>query len=272
MSEFAAEGFNVLSLSLGISGLQSIALLSSSNVVGWHTVVDLDNGLITARNDNSKTHQNIKIDDLVVPPEYAASLSVALKFFISPEERSATLPESLTAQREDYQYSRKFKLVGITFLVSLFILLVINFFVFQHYQKKNAALRQELVFKSQAYDELQSIEANIAKSQSMISELGIERNTSGTMILDQVAYQMPESILLESIFVRPPENKIKRGKPLSFQTDKIEVSGIANNSEDLNNWLNSIRNMKFIKEVELLNFNRIEEPIGQFEILILLKV
>ena len=153
--------------------------------------------------------------------------------------------------------------IGFPFLL---ILLVINYFVFQ----EQYSLKQEFVaITSNSRFNNWQIEKKKWEEKKKILELNLDQNVGKkSWYFDQIATSRPSSISLQSLEVFAPIKK-NRIEDIPTWSSIISVSGVSKANIDIDNWINQLDELDFIKKVTVLKLKKMNK---EFEFIIEIKV
>jgi Tfp pilus assembly protein PilN len=262
-------GFPIVCLSLGpyvASALWRYKLVASN------TLPIFENNLILEEQHillDPETNQNgscraVTISDesfaesIVLP--YSISFSYLLKGNLGNLINGE--PEMLVKDfnfRLLYLHTRYYLLAGI------FILLIINFFVLNSLNTKNNYLREQVELNTTIINKIDSLKSDLKTKEEFLMYANKNQTHYG-MLLDQLALSVPPEVNLTQLIIFPLKDKIKKSEPVS--TDKkIIISGFAQNSYIVNQWMQDIKQLEWTKEVNLVKYKFGEETkTGDFQL------
>jgi len=167
--------------------------------------------------------------------------------------------------KKEYLYSRNFILGSYIFLGAIFFILFINFFLFTHFREKESLLQQQLDFNSGLSKRLENLKTEFNLKQEMLQKSGILRKTKISFFIDQVVQVMPANIRIRSISYHPVKQKIKLKEEIQYNTGKIIIAGVSLSSSEVNKWLNGIKKLKWVSDIEINNYSQEEfDKPGEF--------
>lgn len=89
-------------------------------------------------------------------------------------------------------------------------------------------------------------------------------NSKATQQLDEIALEIPESVLLDQINYQPLEKTIKEGKPIQLNRGTVMVSGISKDIESFSEWVGILEKKVWIQSVETLDYDYLTNDTSNF--------
>ncbi|PTQ92459.1 hypothetical protein C8P68_11259 [Mucilaginibacter yixingensis] len=204
--------------------------------------------------------------ELVLP--YAAAFQLAMNDRLQAAAvQSSPLDQPLAVTIEN----RKVKAQGTVVLLCFFVLLLVNFFVFNAKNSANIQLSGKIGALAQATTGRDTLEKRIAEMEAEIRGLGIEQPlVRKSVLIDQLASLLPESIKLTDMAVNPTDDAAGRiNKTIVFSNHLIKISGTSAQIIPVNEWMARIKTHAWVKEVQMLNYSyNHEKNTGVFTIAI----
>lgn len=158
---------------------------------------------------------------------------------------------------EGFQYKQIIHRTKYLVLGAIFIALIINFLSFDSLRKKEAQIAGQLKMNSGILSKRDSLEGVLKAKEIFIEYIG-NNKTSYSYFLDEIASTVPSKIVLNQLEINPLDSKIQKKEAIKVQK-KIFVSGLAGSSLVLNQWINKLESLEWIREVIVLNYSRNEE-------------
>lgn len=160
--------------------------------------------------------------------------------------------ENLRAQREELKYQRYFKLAALSLLGFVFVVLLVNLFVYSYYYNRN----DEYAVSGHVVN-TKGLDNNIRLKELFLHEQGWLRQPRTSYFADRLAGFLPEGVWLSN---------------LQFKSDTILLRGECTDPGRINLLINNIRTLKEVKQVEMKHYNyKKDEDIGVFAIDIITK-
>ncbi len=155
------------------------------------------------------------------------------------------------AQNEFKAYKRIKLAVPLT-LISVFLLLLINYFLFDHYYAKSNELENQIAVYADVLKRKEVLAKKVEQQNQLIKELGLDDQIQLSYSIDQLLNIMPASTRLTSFTLNPMQAKSK--KKLGFIREKMIISGKTTSPWELNNWITSIDQFEWISLTTLSNY------------------
>jgi Tfp pilus assembly protein PilN len=277
LEKFREAGFFVLSLSLGPFPVEQI--VSQLNIYDQDFVFD---GHFVLRNEqlvwtgvkydeNATAQFPLKIESelidekLVIP--YAAVFQLILASKIGMIQADVPI---LRAEFDRVIDAKKMKFQSSLILATLFLSLLINFFLFSWLSSSNNKLTDQLSRLAQSDINVGQINKEIEEKESLLLDLGWDKNINKCVMVDEIASLLPEEITLRKISINPEDEGITRTrKSIAFLNREIKITGISGKIIPVNEWIERLKTKKWIKNVQLDNYMVNNElNTGQFIVVI----
>jgi Tfp pilus assembly protein PilN len=157
-------------------------------------------------------------------------------------------------QYQEYRYGRIFKLSGTALLVCCLIALLINFLLFDHFNKKYASLSAQAGVVNTKHGEIKKLQHQLQQKQNLLNKSGLGDVSRVSLYIDQIASTVPTKLKLSKVTANP-EKKGLRSSDLDFDKARIDITGITPNGEVLNYWINKLRELQWIKNIEISEYD-----------------
>jgi Tfp pilus assembly protein PilN len=204
-------------------------------------------------------------EKLVIP--YAAAFQLVLAANLDVIQ--AAVP-SLANEFHRKIIDNQLKVKGTIFVTGLFVLLLINFFLFSWLNSANAKLTEQISRSSQSTTDVQQINDQVQQKETLLKELGWEDDLDKSRLVDQIATLLPSEITWKEAAVDPVDLSESRvQKAVVFFTRKIRITGTSEKIIPVNEWIARIKTKAWVKKVELDNYTFNNDlNTGQFTIVI----
>lgn len=259
LNRFSAAGYQVIKVFIGPFLLDNILAQLNS----YNSEYSFDRHTIRIHEENKQWQQYrsgeefesrfaLKIADHPIKQQYisayAAAFSTLMADYVS--DYSLDIP-AVEEQRQTWLEKQKFKINLIALTGLLFLLLLINTFLFSHYYQENQALEGKVSTQQSTVKDLGKLEDGIKENEQLLTELGWNGGVSKAWLLDQVAYTIRQyaQITLSQIQVNPQSKGL--GNTIIQQADQIVIKGNSPTLEMLNLWLRELKNNSWITKVSI---------------------
>ena len=229
-----------------------------------------ENGLEEIEAVSETTRGNVFLGNERIESYYLAALSAAFNYH-GLESSGANHPGTLS-EKEEHKQHRIFKIGGWGTLVFFLALLLINFLIFQHYNKKNAALSSQLGLNGALLEKLTQLQGEYERNALFFQNTGLIQNAQNAFYADRLAATKPARIYWNKLSINPPKGKFKKQEDVAFAMSKILVEGVAENTTVLNEWLFKLEEEEWVKSFDINDYQEQEKSKkGTFKLLIHLK-
>lgn len=220
--------------------------------------LQLSDQQITGMESTSNTPTGmVKIGNERFTYEMLLPFAAALAYFTG-DRNDVFNSQALNQLKEEFRQKQKFELRGWTLLITTFLILIINYFVFDHYWTQNKEMTAQLESTQAALNQYEKLKAEYGQKQQFLKENGLLENSRTSYYADQLAAQLPVSIQLTGLNIHPLKKK-KAGeedKGFVFENQRILVSGNCQQNTALNEWMKKVKKFPWVEEVALLNYTQ----------------
>lgn len=259
LNRFATTGYQVIRVFIGPFLLDNIL----GQVNSYNGVYSFDRHAIRLHEESKKWNQYrsgdefeslfaLKIGDHPIKQQYvlpyAAAFSTLMADYLNDYSIQAPAIEE---QRQIWIEKQKFKVNLVGFTGLLFLLLLINTFLFSHYYQENQALEGKVSTQQSTVKDLGKLESWIKENENLLTELGWNGGVSKAWLLDQIGYTIRNyaQITLSQIQINPQTKGV--GNTVVQHADQLIVKGNSPTLEMLNLWLRELKNNPWIAKVSI---------------------
>lgn len=277
LNEFKNRKLFVINLSLGPFIINSITSLLHNN----HNEIETDSYSLHIDNNrivdffknktDKKSEEVIVIGDESISKEYIISFSSAFYYYFPGQPEDSVLLEEVTLN-EEFSYKQVLKYTSRGFLILIFVILLVNFLLYDYYsKKKNEYLL--LYNKNESQIELRdTLNKQLEQKEKLLDNIGILSTSRLSYYADQLALKLPANITLTKMLQNPVKNKIRKEVEILFERNTIHIEGTTSKSIDLHDWIEDISEESWVDNVVLLNYEQENSAIpGEFSIELKLK-
>jgi hypothetical protein len=273
--EFQKKGCTLLSVSIGVADIQYLApfltfeaqpvLYTTHFLVHFNDQnqpVEIENSVSPVGHAQGRTEYNI--GDQYIKSPILLAFGAAMGLLASDPEVPPSFPNGeLVKAREEYNYSRFYSVALWTLLATLFGILLINFFIYNHYFSKNKELQDSRLISSGQEEKIKKLEAAILVKENFLSRSGWNTQSRLSYFADRIAGLVPAGALLTNMKIFPVNTGyISEEAPLTFKKDTIQLSGSCDDPTELNQFANNLRNIQDFKTVSIKNYAYKKEVQG----------
>src|SRR5258705_3434896 len=278
IKEFTDLGYKVIAVSLGFSTVENILpFLNNEKTKELETdctVIEIADTNEIADFKNKETINNNKyeskeylIANQYVKPATLLAFSAAVGLLADDIKSDESINKQiLSAERKEYRYYKLFKTGIISLLIIFFSILLINFFIYNHYFNKNKSFESSQHFLTQQSQKINSLENKIKKKEKFLQQTGWMGNSRTSFFADRIASLTPEEILLTSMQIYTSRNNLSSESANNFfKQDTILVTGTCVNPVELNTFVNNLKILSDFKNVTVKGYQyRNEKESGSF--------
>lgn len=169
---------------------------------------------------------------------------------------------------EEIIYKRAFEVFGISILIFFFISLLISYFSIQYLLKKNTALNIENLYSNKTYQQILSLEEQIKEKEDIVNKSGFLSNHYLSFYSFEILNSIPNTIVLNELYINPLREEIKDGKTVEFTPYQIITKGMTNDENEFNIWIKKLKKQDWIKKFEIKSIKRDKKNSTLFEIIV----
>jgi|GEM_PF-3303185 hypothetical protein len=271
IEDLQSKGLNILNITLGSFHVQYLLpLLRDKDII--HTSIhqlDFTNDELSDFSTNQEfpdgtdilIGQNWLNTILVVPfaAAFSGLLSIANHVVETP---------TITKNQEEFIWNRLFK-ISLTAILGIFLIgLTLNFILFTQYSKTNDTLSIQAALKEQKIQTLDTLQKKINEQQGLTNLLA----SKTSYYSDRIASSLPSDIELFELTVFPEEKQTlyDDNTLITYDNNSIIIKGNCKNSFIYNQWLKTLKNFDWAKEVKNVNYQDINEDYSEFELKIMM--
>gem|GEM_PF-5923175 len=238
----------VVGISLGPMDLLQVFLEKFSDTTkafegsyySFHSV----NGIFSRVEQN--TNQN-KEDDLFIGHLYYTAYAW-FNFTKSPDMHE------LKVNQQAFRFTYYTKKVLVLFLIIWFVILVLNFVTFKITWDKNILYKSELSSKNEIIQQLDSIKARARDNEALLKRMNVQNKTRYAYLSDRIGQTLLRNITLTEINIFPFS---KDNDTTFFNTSQILISGKTNDINNINKWINILKEEEWISEISLSGYDKV---------------
>lgn len=208
--------------------------------------------------------ENEPLDEKLVLA-YAAAFQLLLSGQLLPIRADA--PE-LENKLQDTLLEKKFRARLAVLLGGIFLLLMLNFFVFFSLNSSNQELAQSVSRNTQTSSQTENINDAIKQNELLLKDLGWDGVPNKTIFIDQLAQLLPANVSWESVSIDPPDAAaLKTQRAMRFTQRHITITGSSANILPVNEWIARAKLRPWVKSIRMESylFDN-EEETGKFTV------
>lgn len=141
----------------------------------------------------------------------------------------------------------------------------------QYYGSKNSELNLQNVYSNESYQNLLNLEKQKERKEKILSESGLLSSKFLSNYAYDIVENVPATISLNQLTITPLEGDIKANKKLNFSANTIVVKGATFEEYSFNQWMESLRQLTWLKSFEIISLKKDKTGKSLFEIKITIK-
>lgn len=197
--------------------------------------------------------ENYTIGDEKINAANITAYAVALAHFTgSGIKADAAVLKTAAAE---FRQQRIFKTGGGAILVFVLLVLLGNYFAFQHFWEKKNTLETQLALNGGELQRYQVLEKSITEKQQFLQSSGLLYASRTAFYADQLAAGVPEGISLTRLNISP-RRQLNTSDTIAFTPAAIHIEGLCEQSFELNNWISKLKELNWVKHVSLQTYNQ----------------
>lgn len=265
------SGYNIIGCSIGVA---SIAILfqyglikeKTLNIPGYQ-IKGMDKELADVLSVDEYSEENYIIAGESISSGLILPFSLAFSYLTNQTGFDIVSGDTIYSDEESYFYSRINRYFALGSLAFLFLILLINFLIFNSKHSKNQSLSDKLAYHETFFVQRDSLRSELLNKTKLINQVGLKYNTRYGYFADRIVAVIPKGIVLNELSINPIEDKVKANKPLHFSSI-IRVKGTSRGSILINDWINELEKYEWIKDIEIIDYEKTGST-GNLEIQIL---
>jgi hypothetical protein len=199
------------------------------------------------------------------------ALTAGLSYFTERTWSTFQLP-SVIDKIKEYTAERLSAFILYYLGAILFVLLLFNFLLFDHYNTKRNQLEIESGGITMIKNEMNQLQADLKVKKEFIKQNNVPENFAFAFYVDRLASYVPDGVEFTKLSVCPVINKVKEDKVIGFRNNTLLVFGTVGNSATFSIFLERINQSLWANKLEkqVYNYNN-DSNNADFELEILLK-
>jgi len=272
LNQFKAAGYFIIGSTLGPFILN-----------GYFKFLDADTSIFYTKNHTLSIEKN-KIVELSKPPDRPSDISyqfddelitgsllvpfiLAVTYF-TQSFHPAFIEHPITVkEKEEFFLKTVFTFAGWGILIFLFSSLLVNFLVFDSFNKKFQSLSIQINQNRELISKVENLRKSLNLKQNFLENNVSQSSVYLAYYADRIALNCPGEITLSQLSISPPKESRINTTELQFEWSKLLISGVTRNSVVLNDWMKTLKSEFWVNDVIILDFNQenLNTP-GEFQI------
>jgi hypothetical protein len=200
-----------------------------------------------------------KIGEDELEERYLLSYSSAMRYF-TQDSIPHPIISKIESSASNYIEKRIFSLFYKRVLASALFILLVNYFLFNHFFNKQNELQAQLDTQKSSIEKYDTLKSVLSEKEDFLQKSGFLGEPKTSFYADQLAKDIPPAITLNQMNINPlKKSKNPEDDGLSFTSGVINLLGICKNIIEFNNWIKILKELNWVKELKVLNYNHDKE-------------
>ncbi|MDJ1501250.1 hypothetical protein [Xanthocytophaga agilis] len=253
LTQWQTAGFGITGLSLGpfaASILATIVSDSANNLPTACQVLNIQDGRPYALYPLAQAEATITIGEDIIGREWTTAYAVAFQTLLTGNVTPFAESEFISAQQKQWKYRKRFETTGKGILIAIFLGLLLNFFLFQHFQQAASVLEEQVGHQMESSERQNVLVKNLKEKRNFLATSGWLSPTHHSFFADTLAASLPGGIRLTELSIYPRNEALSRQEKRSvFTPDVILVKGACATPEPLREWMTILEQASWVSQV-----------------------
>ncbi len=266
IEKYSTDGISVLDFSIDSLSLNSISdIIVQKEIFTSNSKISLFDHQIKNITSKQYTSQFYDVNGLKIENKYILGLSTIVNFHLLKSSFQTNI-------YSEFKDKKIFQLIYKTALITLFVVLLINFLTFNSYYNKTNTLNQRLLINKDTKQKFSELKNDLDKKKRLLNELQNSTSVSVSKYIDQIALNIPKSLTLGLINYQPLTSTLKKDKEVTFSDKIIEIKGTLKNNMEFSNWVDEMEVKDWIENISINSIEKnLKKKNSNFHLLITLK-
>ena len=213
--------------------------------------------IVDVTTTDSNNAKNLVIGEENVSQKLVVAFAAALSYFTG-NTHGVSNSETVDHLKEEFSEKRKFEFRGWVLLAATFLILIINYFIFNYYWSKSNDMNAKLISVESALTHYETLKVEFKQKKDFLEQNGLLENSRTSYYIDRLAQYLPPSIQWTDVAINPlkKKNANDQSDVLLFENKTITISGNCQNSNELNDWMKEIKKQNWISTVTMINYKQ----------------
>lgn len=268
MHSYKNQHINIIGFSLGNSIIGTIIpfISNSTFTTSNASIVANANDLVSIEFKNNATEIPYIVNGITISNNYMLSLAGIIKYYTNQNTTIANFREDNLLSSKSYTQKRFFNIGLKIGLGLLFLLLFINFILFDFYNNKITILTEKTQINLASKEKNRILYKELEIKKKLIDDIVNSTSSKTSLYFDQLGASIPATILLNSIEYQPVLKNIEEDKKVELNKNILLIKGISMKGEDFSNWIKNIENKSWVKSVNIVEYGTGKKIKTSFEL------
>ncbi|MHA7843650.1 MAG: hypothetical protein ACX93I_10045 [Winogradskyella sp.] len=240
-----------------------LVLKNENTLVSNDYSIQIEDSYIQSYEKSGETNLDYIIGDESIS-ERETTLIASVIEYLYPSQNIKTDSDYLNFNKEQQKYKKYFKVYGTAVLITILVALFVSHFILKSNVVELAEKESLISISNQTLKQINDLkEERGLKEKILLSSSIIDKNYSAKYLSD-LGKSVPLAISLDFIKLKKPLKKIKPNEKVIYSLNTIEVSGYTTSDSIFNSWIKSLKEIVWIKQIEILKYNEDSKSNNSF--------
>ncbi len=233
--------------------------------------IALYDGKINTLNRSAKNPEYYQLGSENLSSDFLVSYSNALCYFIECDDLIPVFVKNNNSG--EFLAKRALKKLGVSAIVFFFSLLLVNFLIFDHYNKKENTLSVLCISNDELFVKLEELKKELQFKNEFITKSGFLKSSKLSYVVDSLASTVPASVVLNKFEVNPLSGKMKKNEQPVYEYNTVILCGESASGTALNLWISELKKIPWVKDLSITEFEQKDSySAGMFELKIIVNM
>jgi hypothetical protein len=241
---------------LDVSMLLPVLKLEGEQIVGAYDLLVENKAIKDVKPVRTESNNIYKLGDDVISSTYLPAFSLSAKVFSAYLQPSVLSDGELV---ENFLYKKLTFFVGWAVLGLLFTGLFVNYLLFSKYDEQFDQVSGEFRLNESLIKKLDGANKELEQAKDLMVKGGLTGETSFAWFADKLSLLMPAKVIMTRLSFQEPEKSLKNGYKVELKENIILIEGETLDAVKIYQWIQKIKNEKWVKEVEMISYSKENE-------------
>ena len=248
---FEEAKMNIVAFYLGNGLVKNVSSYISKEVIYTsNSKIHFEGNELLSIEESKGNSKEYDVNGVELSSENLLGFSAILYFFfnlITPIESNKE--SNVKALKEEFVKKRLFSKGLMVSLIFLFLFFLVNFLFFSHYSAEVQKVEEELSSLKDNKEFIEELKTKREDKTALINNFNSVLESKISWYVDEIAYRVPNSILLKEITFQPLQKTIKKEKEILYKQEVFVVEGEAVGSYEISKWVDELAKLKWVDDV-----------------------
>lgn len=266
------KGMNLAGIYLGLCSLSNFDGLEIPNEMhtNTHIIKTESSGNIILEMGPVHPDNEFIVNRLALKGTHITCLAGLLHFLIG-KKTQGNINELDIDLKEGTLQNMMFRKATAVFVLTLLILLLINFFAFSYYFDRVEEGKSLSITNKSTDESIKKLQKGIRQKEEQLHNFEINQNQPASVIINNIAKNIPGSISLDEFTLYPLEKKIKKEEVINIRENFIVIRGVSSNNLAFTQWVSQLQKLPSVNDVRIVSYGKADKEGTDFYITIALK-